>query len=80
LTGIVKVDVDYEVRWNDFTLILSNVLRTQLHFTSFDVVSSLNESCVEHDAEHCLVGEACVAEYYLDVSLQQQALLLLFCQ
>ena len=49
------MDVNDEVFRNNSILVFSYVFRAQLHFACLDVVASLNESCVEHDAEHHFV-------------------------
>ena len=74
------MDVDNEIGRNIFAFVLTDIFRTQFHFTCFDVVTSLNECSIEHDAEHGLVGEASVFEHELDISLQKKALLLLLSQ
>ena len=67
---ILEVDIDDEVLWDDLIFILSNVLGTQLHLTSLDVIASLDERRVKHDPEHHLVREPCMLEHNLNVTLQ----------
>ena len=74
------MDVDNEVRWNNFSFVLADVLRAELHLARLDIIAPLNKSCVEHDAEHRLVREASMAEENLHVTLHYQRLLLLFCE
>ena len=52
---VLKVDVDDEVLRDDLVLVLSNVLGAELHLASLNVVTPLNESCIEHYPEHDLV-------------------------
>ena len=73
------MNIDNEIRRNDFAFVLSDVFWTELHFSCLDIVASLDESSVKHDAEHCLVCEASVSEYYFHISLQQEAVFLLLC-
>ena len=68
---VVEVDVHDKVRRNDFAFVFANVFWTQLHLSSLDVVASLDESCVEHDAEHGFVGEASVSKDDLHIALKQ---------
>ena len=49
------MDVNDKVFRNHSILVFSNVFRAQLHFACLDIVASLNEGCVEHDAEHHFV-------------------------
>lgn len=77
---VLKVDVDNEVCWDDFVFVFADVFWTQLHLACFDVVSPLDEGRVKHDSENDLVGEPCVLEHYLYVTLQAETLLLLFAQ
>ena len=65
---ILKEDIDYEMMWQILSIVFSNVFGTQLHFAGLNVVSSLNERCIEHDSKHCLVGKACMLKDYLDIS------------
>ena len=69
-----------EVRWNDFSFVLADILRAKLHLARLDIVTSLNKCRIEHDAEHGLVREACVLEDDLDVAFQHETLLLLLSQ
>ena len=62
LTKIFKVDVHNEIGWNDLSFIFTDVFWAKLHLTSLDVVATLDESCVEHDAEHGLIRETSVTE------------------
>jgi hypothetical protein len=77
VTEIFEVDVDDQVFGYYFVFVLSNVLRAQLHLSCLDVVPSLDEGRVKHYAEDDFVGETCVLEEDLDVSLEGHALLLL---
>ena len=65
---IFEEDVDYKLVGQIFSIVFSNIFRTQLHFACLDVVSTLNERRIEHDSEHCLVGKACMLKDYLDIS------------
>ena len=56
------MDVDNEIGWNDLSFIFTDVFWAKLHLTSLDVVATLDESCVEHDAEHGLIRETSVTE------------------
>lgn len=72
------MDVYDEVLRNNLVLVLPNVLWTQLHLASLNVIAPLDEGRVEHDAAQNFVREACVFENYLHVALQNHASLLLF--
>jgi len=61
-------------------MVFSDVLWTQLHFPGFDVITSLNEGCIEHYTAHRLVGKASMLENDLYVPAQDAALLLLGCE
>jgi len=78
--NIVEVDIDDEVWRDNFALVFPDVLGTQFHLAGLDVVASLDEGRVEHDAEHDFVGETRVFENYLHVALQDQVTLLLLRQ
>ena len=78
--NIVEVDIDDEVWRDNFALVFPDVLGTQLHLAGLDVVASLDEGRIEHDAEHDFVGETRVFENYLHVALQDQVTLLLLRQ
>ena len=67
-TEIVKEDVHYEVIWEIFSFVLSNVLWTQLHLACLYVVASLNEGGVEHDTKHSFVLKSCMLKDYLYIS------------
>lgn len=71
-TKIIKEYVNLKILWNYLTLILSNVLRTQLHLTSADVISILYEGCIEHDTAERICFETIVLEFYLDVTSQSE--------
>lgn len=77
---VFEVDVDDEVFGDDFVFIFANVFGTQLHLAGLDVVASLDEGRVEHDAEDDFVGKASVFEQDFDITLESDALLLLFAQ
>jgi len=47
-TKIIKENIDFKVPVQYFSLVLTDVLRTQLHFACTDVISVLNECSVEH--------------------------------
>ena len=80
LTKVGEVDVDNEVRRNYFAFILSNIFRTQLHLSRFYVVTSLDESSIEHHSEHDFVREASMHKHDLDITLEEHAFLLLLRQ
>ena len=68
-TEVLKVNVDYHVFGNNFVLIFANVFRAQLHLSSLDVITTLNESSVEHDPEHHFVRKSSVLKHNLDIAL-----------
>lgn len=67
---VVEVDIDDEVLRDDLVFVLSNVLGTKLHLASLNVVTPLNECCIEHYSEHNLVREASVLKDDLNITLQ----------
>lgn len=77
---VFEVNVNDEVFWNNSVFVFSDVLGAELHLTSFDVVSSLDEGRVEHDAAHRLTREAHVLEEDLNVALHDDTLSLLLRQ
>ena len=74
------MDVNDKVFRNDSILVFSYVFRAKFHFSCLDIVASLNESCVEHDAEHHFVWKSSMLEDKFDVSLERNWLLLLLSQ
>ena len=67
---VFKVDIDDELFGNDLVLVFSDIFRAELHLSSLDIVSSLDECCVKHDAEHDFVGPASLRrKYYLHIAL-----------
>ena len=71
------MNVDYEFFRNDLILVLANVFRAKLHLSSLDVISSLNEGCIEHYTEHDFVRPAAFRhEDNLHITLKQRLLLL----
>ena len=66
------MDVHYEVLWNDFVFILANIFWTKLHFSSLNVITSLDESSVKHDSEEDLIGEASMFKDDLHVILHHK--------
>ena len=77
LAEVLKVNVHNEVRRDMLAFVFTDILGTEFHLPRLDVVASLDERRIEHDAEHHLVGEACMLENNLYVALEDQALLLL---
>ena len=74
------MDVDDEVLGDDLAFVLTNVLWTELHLASFDVVTPLDERSVEHYPEHRFVREASMLKNNLNVTLESHTHLLLLCQ
>lgn len=77
---VLKVDVQDKIFRDDFVFVFTDVFRTELHFTCLDIIASLNEGSVKHDAEHGLVREASMFKYNLHVALHNHTLFLLLCQ
>ena len=77
---IIEKDVDYKLMRQIFSIVFSNVLGAQFHFSCFDVVSTLNEGSIEHYSEHRLVGKACMLKDYLYITTQDTSVLLLLGQ
>lgn len=76
-TKVLKVNVDYQVFGNNFVFVFADVFGAQLHLACLNVVTTLNESCVEHDPEHHFVRKSSVLKHNLDVALKRQAFFLL---
>ena len=74
------MDVDDEVFRDDSVLVFSDVFGAELHLASLDVIATLDEGRVEHDAAHRLTGEAHVLEEDLDIALNDNTRPLLLCQ
>jgi hypothetical protein len=45
---VIKENVNFEVIRQNFSFVFPNIFRTKLHFATLDIVSVLNESCIEH--------------------------------
>jgi hypothetical protein len=59
---IVKEYVNFEVLWQDLPFIFSDVFRAQLHLPRMDVVTSLDETSVEHDTAERSAREALMSK------------------
>ena len=66
------MDVHYEVLWNDLVFILANIFWAKLHFSSLNVIASLDESSVKHDSEEDLIGETSMFKDDLHVILHHK--------
>ena len=80
ITKVFKVNVHDEFFRYDLILVFSDIFWAELHLARLDVVTSLDESGVEHNSEHDLVGPTALRhENYLHITLQNALILLLLC-
>ena len=51
VANIFEMDVDYEILWNDLVFVFADIFWAKLHLSSLNVITSLDESSIEHDSE-----------------------------
>ena len=78
---VLKGDINDEFCRDHLVLIFADIFRAKFHLARLDVVTSLDEGCIEHDSEHYFVRKASLrVEDDLHIALQNCLLLLLFAQ
>ena len=79
-TEIIEENVNFEVLRNHFSLVFADIFRRELHLTSADVVSILDESSIKHNSAEGVIFERLVSEFNFDVASQRKRVSLLFTQ
>ena len=68
LAEVFELQVNHKIVGNYLAFILAHVLRRELHLARMNVVSILNESCVEHDTEESFICDSDVLKHYFCVA------------
>ena len=69
---VVEEDINLKVSIQNFAFILPDVLRTQLHFASADVISILNECRIKHYPANHLLLEPMMVENNLCITTHRK--------
>ena len=79
-TEIVKENVNFEVLRNHFSLVFADIFWRELHLTSADIVTILDEGSIKHNSAEGVIFEGLVSEFDFYVASQRKRVSLLFTQ